>query len=287
MYPAHRAPVDPMPSWFVATDLDGTLLDSTYPLPAAAAAVDRLLAGDLPVMAVALASSKTLAEMLDLGKLCRQAPFLIFENGAGYAWHPASMPPRAELPEGRTIGGYRVVVNGATYGELRRTLTRLRRETDADFLGFGDMTAIDVAERTGLTLAGAALAKDRLATEPLEWRGSEAARERFRIALADEGLQLIRGGRFWHVSATVDKANAVSLLRSALGNLRLMACGDAPNDLAMLQAADCALLFPGADGTWLSPERPGLVHASKPGPDSWLNAVLRALGAAPLVAEVT
>jgi mannosyl-3-phosphoglycerate phosphatase len=168
-------PPRPCPAWLVVTDLDGTLLDDDYDLRAAGAAVDRQVAlGRL----VVLASSKTLDEMLALARLCARPPILIFENGAGIAW-PASSAGRAVTAGGPAVA-YRSDLTGDGYAELRSRLRSLRRRGGYRFLGFGDLSAREVARHTGLSLDGARLARHRAASEPLLWLDTVERLEAFR-----------------------------------------------------------------------------------------------------------
>ncbi len=269
--------------WLVVTDLDGTLLDDGYDLPAAAAALNRLSARG---HRVALASSKTLDEMLALAALCDQAPILIFENGAGFGW------PLAFAAPGRPPR-YAISFEGEGYAELRAHLRCLRRRGDYRFLGFGDLSALEVARHTGLTPDAARLARHRAASEPLLWLDSDARLADFESAVSALGYRCVAGGRFLHVMPRTDKAQAMRRVQRRLraetaAALPVVACGDADNDLGMLQAADRALVFPRRDGGYLE-LRDGLgrdvgVRAPGAGPDNWsaaLDALLSGAGVCP------
>ena len=264
--PAHA------PAWLIATDLDGTLLDDSYPHAAAAAAIDEIQA-DGAGPCVALASSKTLAEMTELAQLVRTGVFIIFENGSGVAWPRSMLDKAGDLRHGK----YEVVSFAGDYASICRTLSRLRDDGFA-FRGFADMDAAEVAQATGLSEQQAALARQRLASEPIAWLGSEPELERFKRALGRAGLSVVRGGRFLHVSRGGSKAMAVEYLCQQLTRVygsapRVLACGDAPNDLEMIDAADMGLVFPGRSGGYLKPLSQCIAHATKPGPESWLAAV--------------
>ena len=265
--------------WLVATDLDGTLLDDGYPIEAAAEAIDALFA--LPAISdcalglhVVLATSKTLAEGIELATRCTGNPILAFENGAGLAWRTGTCPRRGT----GHLKGYEFESAGMEYAELRRRLLSLRANPAYEFRGFGDMTAAEVARRTGLDAESAAAARERMASEPLIWQGTAAALPAFKADLDDLGLNLNLGGRFHHVTGRRKKAGAVAAIRQALapgpkGGVTTLACGDAPNDTEMLRAADLALVFPGPDGGYVLPEDASVSHAPMAGPDTWLTGV--------------
>lgn len=262
------------PRWLIVTDLDGTLLDDDYDLAAAAAAID---AQTRRGRAVALASSKTLDELRALAGLCRRPPVLIFENGAGLAWPGARAGP---------VPAYRVELAGAGYPALRARLRSLRRRTGYHFLGFGDLSAREVAARTGLSEDGARLARHRAASEPVVWLDSQAGLRSFGEELAAAGYRLVQGGRFHHVMPRTDKADGLRRVAGRLAGetrsaVRVTACGDAHNDLAMLRAADRALVFPQRGGGHLAvldaAGRDVGVRVRAAGPASWSRAVDRVL----------
>lgn len=259
--------------WLIITDLDGTLLDDSYPVQQAAQAIDAL--GDrYPGLRVALASSKTLTEMVELASHCASEPILVFENGAGIAWREVTLVQRGTMRQ----KGYEVECHGEGYQQLRAALAALQRSRHYEFRGFGDMTAAEVAARTGLDERAAGDARLRLASEPIVWNGDEQSLDRFRADLGQLGLNLERGGRFHHVLWNMNKARALGRIKRLICyqtgiHVTTLACGDAPNDVGMLQRADHALVFPARDGRYLLPRRNGVSHAPAAGPSSWLASV--------------
>jgi len=270
----HQRPAAAGWRWLIASDLDGTLLDDAYDLAAAAAAVDAQAARGRHV---ALASSKTCDEMLTLARLCRTRPVLIFENGAGIAW-PQSRAGTGEVPYGMEIVG-------EGYPALRRRLRQLRRRRGYRFVGFGDLSAREVADATGLSPDAARLARHRQASEPLLWQDSEERLHAFRAALEARGYRLVRGGRFLHVMPATDKARGLARVAERLGPVRVVACGDADNDLGMLRAAEVAVVFPRRGGGYLAvPGTDGgdvAVRAELAGADCWSRTLDRLLHAGP------
>jgi mannosyl-3-phosphoglycerate phosphatase len=261
-------------NWLIATDLDGTLLDDAYGYAEAAAALDAI-GEEFDDVAIVLASSKTLAEMLALAGLAVRPPMLIFENGAGFA------VPRLSSSAGDDAGDYDLTILGAGYAEICSALHEISAEAEFRFRSFHQMSRAEVAELTGLGMTEAALARRRLASEPLRWHGAPQALPRFVTALGARGLRLQRGGRFYHVTAAAaDKRHALDALLAKLDadydvSPMLIACGDAPNDLELIDAADRALLFPQRDGTYLREADERIAHARTAGPADWLAGVRR------------
>lgn len=275
--------------WLIATDLDGTLLDDSYDLRAAASALDGQMEQGHEVV---LASSKTLVEMRALAALCRRPPTLIFENGAGIAW-PERLWRKGDA--GFVEHGFRIQLQGEGYARLRTMLRALRRRDGLRFLGFADMTSGEVAGLTGLDPASAARAQMRQASEPIRWLDTPEALGCFRRALDQRGYRLVEGGRFLHVMPRADKGCAVGRVRRRVAELhgvtvRVLGCGDSANDLGMLSRADAALIFPGRDGRPLRLEtlspvgeaRHGrrIFYAPAAGSGPWARAVSAALGQA-------
>lgn len=260
-------------NWLIVTDLDGTLLDDGYPSVDAGAAIDTIAASHDDAW-IALASSKTPAEMIELVSHCRTEPILIFENGSGMAWREAVLC----RPGSSRLGDYELETFGLPYADVVGTLRALRKASGYPFRGFSDMTPDEVAERTGLAPADAERARERVGSEPIVWDGSEAALDAFRADLAEQGLNMVLGGRFHHVGSHLSKGRALAklwrLLRFQFGvHAQTVACGDAPNDLEMMERADHAIVFPTREGGYLHPENPNTYRAPIAGPAAWLEAV--------------
>lgn len=253
----------PRPRAVVFTDLDGTLLDhESYSWDAAAPALDALKAAGVPLV---LASSKTAAEIAALhATLGLGDTPAIVENGAGL-YRPGA------------AGG-----DDSAYRALRRALEALPKEIRVFFRGFGDMSAFEVADITGLSREGAALARKRQHSEPGLWSGDEATLAAFLAALEDQGLAARRGGRFLTLSHGATKADRMAEIVAALGPQTTLALGDAPNDVEMLEAADAGVIVRNDHGTplpHLGGEDTGrITRTDATGPAGWNRAVLDWLG---------
>jgi mannosyl-3-phosphoglycerate phosphatase len=262
----------------VFTDLDGTLLDhDDYSFSAAEPALTLLHQRQIPLIPT---TSKTPAEMQVLQSALHNTHPFIVENGS------AICIPRgyfAEPDDAEYENGYRLLRLGPAYAQVIATLQRLRDRHGFRFRGFSDMSAAEVARDTGLSEADAALARKRLCTEPLLWQDDEAAFERFSTELGAAGLRLLRGGRYWHVLSNADKATAMRELRAqyeAAGrcDYATVALGDSPNDLAMLNAADIAVVIRHKDGTVMNFESDTrCIVTDQAGPAGWNDAMIRIL----------
>lgn len=252
----------------VSTDLDATLLTETYDWYAARPALIALARREACLV---LNSSKTFVEMLDLAQILRSecglasAP-IVAENGAVIA-----------IPDG---SGYRVKCLGLDRATILERAHGLRAAHGYDFVGFADMNAPDLVAQTGLTEAAAKNALNRQATEPILWRGSDAEWLDFSEALSQAGVRAVRGGQFIHLMGTSDKADGQRAAKTYCesiepGDWRVVALGDSPNDLAMLNAADIAVVIQNpAHQIRLNPTAPRCVYPKNYGPTAWNEAML-------------
>ena len=265
--------IDPTTRILIFTDLDGTLLDHHSYSPAPADRYIRSL--DQAGVGVIAVTSKTRAETEQLmGSIGSDALFST-ENGSiihaprGFPW-TASQEPQHH-------------VMGVSYVAIQDQLANLPSVIRSRIRGFADMSAYDISQETGLSLADARKAKMREASEPFLWSGSEA--ELFDLGKAVEaaGLTIQRGGRFYHLTGGADKKLAMQWMRRQflrhIPDLPIVtiALGDGPNDLKMIEAADHGVIIPNADGSAIASTRPSVFLADRPGPEGWVIAVRKIL----------
>jgi mannosyl-3-phosphoglycerate phosphatase len=265
----------------VFTDLDCTLLDCrTYSFAAALPALDAMAERDVPLV---VCSSKTRAEIeLYRRRLGNRHPF-ISENGGGifiprgYFGFPIGCSP----PDIVKDDDYYYVVLGARYADLRRALAGLRAE-GFEVVGFGDMTAEEVAEATGLGAEEARLAKKRDFDEPFVFSGGRAETAALLEAIRARGFRHAEG-RFFHIMGESDKGMAVEILtefyKKKYGDVETAALGDSPNDAEMLDKVQYPVAVRKPDGEYDGRllEIPGILRADGVGPEGWNRAVLSLL----------
>lgn len=248
----------------VFTDLDGSLMEhETYSIEAARPALEELRSRGI---AVVMNSSKTAAEMLAIQqRLELNAPF-VCENGAALYF-----PEEA---------GAHNQIFGRLRSEWLPAVHELRADLKLEFEGFADWSPKQIADTTGLDVLGAELAKQREFSEPILWRSPASARQHFADELGRLGLSLLEGGRFLSIQGEHDKSIAMHwLARQEQGEQTItVGLGDSPNDTAMLEAANIAVIIKSAKSDRIELKNPDkVIHTSRPGPAGWQDAMTEIL----------
>lgn len=269
----------------IFTDLDGTLLDAqTYSWSAAEPALEEIARRRIPLV---FCTSKTRAEVEYLRrKMDNRHPF-ITENGGGIFIPHGYFPQH--LGGSQRAGKYHCIALARPYREIVRHLEEIAAAAGAELVGFHQMTAREIAQNTNLPPRIAELARQRDFDEPFFIAGDgDAVAEKIAALARERGLEVVRGGRFWHLHAGSDKGKAVRKLldlyrspsRLRRRGFRSVALGDALNDLPMLAAVDHPVLIPQPDGSYdetVLRKLPQAERAPAPGPAGWNAAVLRLL----------
>lgn len=266
----------------MVTDVDGCLLDHrTFRAGPARRVLRRLRRLGVPVV---LCTSKTRAELRALRQELEGPHLAIVEDGAGILV-PAEIARALRPPAARRVREGWVVPLAPGYAAIRRAFAALRRRTSGAAVGFGDLSASEVAAASGLMRAAARRAKRREFDEPFFFLrdATRHARGLARFA-ARRRLRVTRGGRFWHLHGPTDKGRATRLARELLqrahGTLFIIALGDSPLDAPMLREADLPIIVPRPDGSADPTLRRRLREARvapAPGPAGWAKAVTRAV----------
>lgn len=252
----------------VFSDLDGTLLDhETYSFEPARPALDRLKREGHVLV---LASSKTAAEIAPL------------RDAMGFSHCPAIV----ENGAGILAAGEGDKRDGPTrHDEIRQALSELPETLRKNFAGFSDWDVAEIATRTGLPLEQAEKAAQRRFSEPGIWSGSDDEREAFVTRLSQSGITGVRGGRFFTLSHGSTKATQMDAVMSMFSEdgapAFVVALGDAPNDIPMLDKADLGIIIANPAHAGIAPmagEATGaIVRSAKPGPEGWNEEMLRVL----------
>lgn len=281
----------------VFTDLDGTLLDhDTYEWKAAEPALKRCRESGVPVV---LISSKTRAEIEPLREELRLNDPFVSENGGGvflprtvFTQRPAGAFAADLSGFHRRYGARRAHTDasdlweiplGIPYKRLTKALKDIREAVGLPLKGFSEMGVMEVCELTGLNPDDARLALLRDYDEPFIVEADTAVDlATLSKAAAKEGLEVTRGGRFFHLQGHNDKGEAMTrilaLYNKRHGAVRTIGIGDSQNDFSMIRRADFPVLVRSKrDNTSIASEIPGLMVTKGIGPAGWNSAILRIL----------
>ena len=242
----------------VATDLDGTLLNhDTYSYKPAMPLMHQLNGAGVPII---LATSKTRAEVQCWQeKLSLEHPF-IFENGSAVAF-----------PDGSTT------VLGTELQHLEDCLEPFMKHVtslvhcsleDAEHLSGLGRTQVEQARARAFSLPF--MVNDPAITEPLLQRADAA------------GLQVLKGGRFFHLQGRCDKQLALARLLQHFDNAcgfthRVLALGDDQNDKAMLEHADFAVVVRKGQDYGLKLSNRRTYYTQTQAPQGWVEGITHAL----------
>lgn len=244
--------------YIVVTDLDGTLLDhKSYEYTPALNAIAELEERKIPLI---LNSSKTEAEIAQIRRqLDNNEPF-ICENGG-------------------IICGIGDIQYLATPREdFLDRLSAIKKNSGFKYQGFSEVKVDNVMEWTGLDHTSAKNAMQRSATEPLLWQDTDSALNGLRRELEKINLQCVKGGRFHHVMGIFNKASCFEQLKKYYGQMwneevGIVALGDSPNDLPMLEQANHAIVIPSAKGENLKINNTSVYYATQLAPYGWQEGI--------------
>jgi mannosyl-3-phosphoglycerate phosphatase len=255
----------------IFTDLDGTLVDKNYSFGKALPALNAVSKTGTPLV---FCTSKTRAETeLYRKESGNKDPFVVENGGAIF------IPKNYfgfDLEHDHSESGYLVIRLGTKYAELRRVVETIRNR-GIGITGFGDMTPDEISRDCFLPPVQAKLAKKREYDEPFRLSDKNDESEVVEI-VKQNGLNLVKGGTFYHITGRNDKGDAVRILsdlyRKRYNKIITYGFGDSENDFGMLKAVNRAYLVKRPDGSFASEE---FERADGVGPEGWNKTVLRLL----------
>jgi mannosyl-3-phosphoglycerate phosphatase len=224
----------PSTAWWVVTDLDGTLMDHRYDWQPAQETLRWLQDRGIPVIPC---TSKTADEVRRFRAEAGLHDPYIVENGGAVCGETEDGVPW-ELALGEPAEALRPVLR-----ELERLVQEPLQAIDA-------LSELEASALLGLTGEALQLAARRRWSLPFV-PPSALGRQRLPALAQYLGVAVVQGNRMGHLlGAQVSKGLALERLKSHCNAaaVRVLALGDSPNDMPMLDAADVAVVVPGADG---------------------------------------
>lgn len=260
-----------IPHILVFTDLDGTLLDHHSYSAKPASDLVAWLHG-MAIAQVIPITSKTQAELDYMDDLPMfKGVLTVSENGSVIA--------AADQSSFFLNDGSDVLLLDVGYQQILDQIALLPSSLRNHIRGFDDMKIAEVVAETGLSIENARLAKQRQASEPFLWSGPKSEFQEMRSIMADAGIDIQQGGRFFHFTGMKSKVDAMQMIVTAFRKNQpetdyvTIALGDGPNDLAMIEAADFGVTMPNPAGVTITSDQPGVRVAPATGPKGWVKAV--------------
>ena len=262
-------------NWIVFSDLDGTLLDADdYSFAAAQPGLDLLRRRKIPLIPC---TSKTYKEVIEIRRqLGLSHPFII-ENGSAVIFPREAFE---NLPESALVLDEYVVFSlGKPYDETVRFLHKLKAHFHLNLRGFSEMNLEEISRLTNMEKEQAALAAERLFSEPFIAPEKIENFNALREFAVKHGFRLLRGNRFYHLLGQSDKGLAVKKAielyqASGFQRLRSLGLGDSPNDFEMFLQVDQPVLIKRPSGDYAETGPVGsMFYSQKTGPRGWTEAV--------------
>ena len=252
------------------TDLDGTLLDFfDYSYDVAIPALEALKKRNIPIV---FCTAKTLAENEYYQKeMGIEHPFIVDNGGAIFI-------PRKYFSfnyDSKIEGDYCVIELGAPYTMLRVALTEIREETGFKIIGFGDMTAEEVAKDANFSVEKAELAKAKKYNESFIFDEPKEKEAILFDKIREKGFGFTHGGKYYDIHGkNVSKGKAVTILtqlfKKQYGVVKTIGVGDSMNDISMLNVVEQPAIVKNKQGIWLDISLPALYKADGVGPEGWV-----------------
>jgi mannosyl-3-phosphoglycerate phosphatase len=274
----------------IFTDLDGTLLDGfNYSFKKVLPYLKILKEKKIPVV---FCTCKTQAENEYFQKkLKNNTPFIAENGGAIFipknyfsyeiASVAASLLPRNDKVNIKSSKNYFIIELGEPYKKLRIALNKIKKETGFKIKGFGDMSAKEVSEDSGLSIEMAKLAKKKDYNESFKFDELTKEEKILFEKIKKAGFNFTHGGRYYNIfGKNAGKGKAVKILaklfQKEFGKIKTIGLGDSLNDLSMLKVVDIPILVKNKNGIWNPKINFSKLHRiNGVGPEGWVKGIER------------
>ena len=221
-------------TFWVVTDVDGTLMDHSYDLSPAKETIKTLQELSIPVI---LCTSKTAAEVKVIREeLNLSDPFIVENGGAIYG-------------ESLTRVNGKIIL-GEKYEVLENILINISQEIDFSLIPLNNLSDREAHELTGLKGNSLTLMRDRHWSMPF-LNPPSFLEEKINSCCKKFKVDIFKGNRMSHLlSINSNKGKAINALKkySNIQNIQIIGLGDSPNDLPLLLNSDIKIVIPGIDG---------------------------------------
>jgi len=221
-------------SFWIVSDVDGTLMDHSYDLTPAKETIKILQKLSIPVI---LCTSKTASEVKVIrNELNLKDPYIV-ENGAAIY--------------GESLGEVNgEIILGIKYEFLEEILNSISKEIDYKLIPLNNLTDQEATQLTGLKGHSLNLMRDRHWSMPF-LNPPSYLEEKINICCDKFNVDIFKGNRMSHLlSKNSNKGKAINALKkySNIQNIQIIGLGDSPNDLPLLLNSDIRIVIPGMNG---------------------------------------
>jgi len=254
-------------SFWIVTDVDGTLMDHSYDLTPAKETIKILQKLSIPVI---LCTSKTASEVQVIREELNLNDPYIVENGA--AIYGESL---------QKVNGE--IILGEKYKTLEAILNFISNEINYKLIPLNNLTDHEATELTGLKGNSLTLMRDRHWSMPF-LNPPSFLEEKINSCCKTLNVDIFKGNRMSHLlSANSNKGKAINALKKYFNNenVKIIGLGDSPNDLPLLLNSDIKIVIPGLDGPNLNLLKQlkdfKFILASEPNGYGWKNEINKLL----------
>lgn len=231
--------------YIIFADIDATLLDyDTYQFKAHDL-IHKLKETEHMLI---LNSSKTAAEIKKLMHSIKHIGSFICENGAAIYITKDFHVKSKKVEKGYSF--WNKIVIGINYKDLVQKFNLIKTNCNYLLKGFSDMSIKEIMHYTSLNKEAALLAKNREHSEPFIVLNKKAPPlKELRRIVKKYDLNIVKGGRFYHLIGNHDKGKAAKTLiriikKELKEEYKIISIGDSQNDFPMLKIADIPILMP-------------------------------------------
>ena len=221
-------------SFWVVSDVDGTLMDHSYDLTPAKETIRLLQKLSIPVI---LCTSKTAAEVKVIRKeLNLNDPYIVENGGAIYG---ESL---------NKVNGE--IILGKKYETLEEILNSISQEIDYKLTPLNNLSDQEATDLTGLKGDSLTLMRDRHWSMPF-LNPPSFLENKIYISCKKFNVDIFRGNRMSHLlSNNSNKGKAINALKKYSNNydVQIIGLGDSQNDLPLLLNSDIKIVIPNIDG---------------------------------------
>ena len=221
-------------SFWVISDVDGTLMDHSYDLTPAKETIKTLKKLSIPVI---LCTSKTASEVKVIREELNLTDPYIVENGA--AIYGESL---------KDVNGE--IILGEKYEILEKILNLISKEIDYKLIPLNNLNNQEATQLTGLEGNSLNLMRDRHWSMPF-LNPPSFLEKKINTCCKKFKVDIFKGNRMSHLLSTnSNKGIAINALKkySNIQNIQIIGLGDSPNDLPLLLNSDIKIVIPGLDG---------------------------------------